>query len=75
MTFLFHEEKKSWNVHCMIIFFFKYAFFFSDIDECGIMHGVCGNGTCQNTAGSFMCDCDTGFESTMMMQVCMGKLS
>lgn len=38
------------------------------------MHGVCGNGTCQNTDGSFICDCDEGFESTMMMQVCMGEL-
>ena len=37
------------------------------------MRGVCGNGTCQNTAGSFVCDCDEGFESTMMMQICMGK--
>lgn len=46
----------------------------SDINECGIMHGVCGNGTCQNTDGSFICDCDEGFESTMMMQVCMGEL-
>lgn len=45
----------------------------TDIDECGIMRGVCGNGTCQNTAGSFICDCDEGFESTMMMQVCMGE--
>jgi len=36
------------------------------------MAGVCGNGTCQNIPGSFTCDCDVGFEATMMMQTCMG---
>jgi len=45
----------------------------SDIDECNIMHGVCGDGTCRNTPGNFICDCKEGYESTMMMQVCMGK--
>ena len=38
------------------------------------MHGVCGNGTCLNQPGSFVCDCKEGFESSIMMQVCMGKL-
>lgn len=51
-----------------------YFIFISDIDECNIMHGVCGNGTCRNTPGNFLCDCKEGYESTMMMQVCMGKL-
>lgn len=46
-----------------------------DIDECNIMRGVCGNGTCQNTNGSFTCDCEEGFESTMMMQICMGRFN
>jgi hypothetical protein len=46
---------------------------FLDIDECNIMHGVCGDGTCRNTPGNFICDCKEGYESTMMMQVCMGK--
>lgn len=45
----------------------------SDIDECSIMHGVCGDGTCRNTPGNFICDCKEGYESTMLMQVCMGK--
>ena len=45
-----------------------------DIDECSIMSGVCGKGTCRNTPGNFICDCEEGYESTMMMQVCMGKL-
>lgn len=45
----------------------------ADINECAIMRGVCGNGTCENIDGSFTCNCNEGFESTMMMQVCMGK--
>ena len=38
------------------------------------MHGVCGNGTCQNIPGSFVCSCKEGFENSEMMQVCIGKL-
>ena len=45
----------------------------TDIDECRISNNVCGNGKCVNTPGRFECDCDAGFESTMMMQMCMGK--
>ena len=43
----------------------------SNIDECSIMKGVCGNGTCVDIPGSFTCKCDPGFEVTPMMQVCM----
>jgi hypothetical protein len=42
-----------------------------NIDECSIMTGVCGNGTCIDIPGSFTCNCDSGFEITPMMQVCM----
>ena len=45
----------------------------SDIDECAIATNVCGNGTCENEPGTFRCDCFDGFESSMMMQMCMGK--
>jgi hypothetical protein len=31
-----------------------------NIDECAIMHGVCGNGTCIDVPGSFTCKCDPG---------------
>lgn len=46
---------------------------FADIDECSIMHGVCGDGVCRNTPGNFECDCKEGYESSSMMRVCMGQ--
>ena len=33
----------------------------SDIDECQTRLGVCQNGRCRNTAGSFDCECADGF--------------
>lgn len=48
-------------------------FYFLDIDECNIMHGVCGDGECQNIPGSFMCKCKDGYETSQLMQVCMGN--
>ena len=32
-----------------------------DIDECAENPGICGNGTCVNTEGSYDCDCDPGY--------------
>lgn len=46
---------------------------FLDIDECSIMHGVCGDGECQNIPGSFVCKCKEGYETSQLMQVCMGN--
>lgn len=37
------------------------------------MHGVCGNGNCRNIPGDFVCDCNEGYRTMNMMQVCMGK--
>jgi len=44
-----------------------------DIDECGIMHGVCGDGECQNVPGSFACKCKEGYETSRLTQVCTGN--
>ena len=53
-----------------------YCCYISDIDECRISAELCGNGTCTNVAGSFRCDCFTGFENApMMMEVCVGELT
>ena len=63
----------------LLIYLFIYLFFYDpyrfllDIDECRISSELCGNGTCNNIAGSFRCDCFTGFENAaMMMEVCVG---
>lgn len=48
--------------------------YFTDIDECKISFGVCGDGTCINTPGRFRCECNPGFEPVMMEQMCMGML-
>lgn len=55
---------------------FKYnilVYIYLDIDECSIMHGVCGDGECQNIPGSFVCKCKEGYETSQLMQVCMGN--
>lgn len=46
--------------------------FVSDIDECRTMFGVCENGRCINTPGSFTCQCQRGYELTAN-QNCIGQ--
>lgn len=61
------------SFHCTFKKFgIKNPYLSSDINECEIVHGVCGNGTCRNTEGSFKCDCNEGYTSNDMMKVCMG---
>ena len=45
----------------------------TDVDECLIIPGSCGNGTCENIPGRYRCVCDRGFEDPMNMQMCMGE--
>ena len=35
--------------------------YISDVDECEEDASLCENGRCINTAGSFRCDCPSGF--------------
>ncbi|NXR54658.1 FBN2 protein, partial [Hippolais icterina] len=35
--------------------------FFKDINECKVFPGMCMNGKCRNTIGSFKCRCNSGF--------------
>lgn len=60
---------------CYFLYFCGFFSFYLDINECAIAHGICANGTCRNTAGSFRCDCNEGYEDVMMMQMCMGESS
>ena len=34
----------------------------SDIDECTSKLGICGNGTCRNTEGGYVCECYSGYQ-------------
>lgn len=47
------------------IWFLKWLFFlFADVDEC--LHRSClNNATCLNTPGSFVCQCNTGWEGNI----------
>ena len=46
----------------------------SDIDECAQTSGVCGNGTCVNTGGSYKCSCHIGFRLDRR-GVCQGEIN
>uniref|UniRef100_A0A8C5Q5M4 Fibrillin 1 n=1 Tax=Leptobrachium leishanense TaxID=445787 RepID=A0A8C5Q5M4_9ANUR len=45
---------------------------FSDIDECDTA-GICMNGHCVNTDGSFRCECFPGLAVGLDGRVCVGK--
>ena len=51
----------------------KYLFGFSDIDECKRIHSCHVNATCTNTKGSFVCECQPGFNGNG--QNCKGEFN
>lgn len=44
---------------------------FIDVDEC-VKSGVCLDGRCVNTEGSFQCQCQTGFTTNPEKTACLG---
>ena len=46
---------------------------FSDIDECAENRGLCANGRCRNTPGSYICLCQPGYEVSRDGSTCVGK--
>lgn len=48
-------------------------FYFIDINECKVFPGMCMNGKCRNTIGSFKCRCNNGFTLDMEERNCTGK--
>ena len=43
-----------------------------DINECEF-EGICDNGYCVNTVGSFRCDCSPGYRPNVFTHVCEGE--
>jgi len=43
-----------------------------DIDECSALRGACANGQCINMAGSYRCDCHSGYRPSNDHQRCIG---
>lgn len=50
---------------------------FLDIDECSELNSTCNGGTCNNTHGSWVCECPDGFKSVSRNETyrdCKGNL-
>lgn len=45
----------------------------TDINECEVFPGVCTNGQCLNTQGSFRCECAEGLTLDSTGRTCVGK--
>lgn len=44
----------------------------TDVDECGVDSNPCDQ-ICDNTEGSFLCSCNTGYELQENGQTCLGN--
>ncbi|POI26797.1 hypothetical protein CIB84_009453, partial [Bambusicola thoracicus] len=45
----------------------------TDVNECDVFPGVCPNGRCVNSRGSFHCECPEGLTLDGTGRVCLGK--
>lgn len=45
----------------------------ADLNECMAKPGICKNGRCENTVGSYRCKCDQGFIANPTQTECIGK--
>lgn len=45
----------------------------ADLNECLAKPGICKNGRCENTVGSYRCKCDQGFIANPTQTECIGK--
>lgn len=45
----------------------------TDVNECEVFPGVCPNGRCVNSKGSFHCECPEGLTLDGTGRVCLGK--
>ena len=63
----FNEEENIASVIQTVLFVL-----WSDIDECSTQKGLCRNGQCLNTVGSFTCQCNVGYELSVDGRLCTG---
>lgn len=45
-----------------------------DVNEC-MQQGVCNNGQCNNTPGSFICSCPPGYDLASDGKRCIGNIN
>lgn len=59
----------------MLFFFFTLSMclYVIDLNECTAKPGICKNGRCENTIGSYRCICDQGFVANPTQTECIGK--
>ena len=50
-----------------------FVFYLLDIDECRDQADLCPNGSCRNLAGTYICDCDSGYQRSVDGKECEGQ--
>lgn len=67
-------EWRFWDVTDFFysIWHFSLFWWFTDLDECQL-HGVCPNGNCLNTVGSYRCICKPGYVPDPTFTTCICK--
>lgn len=46
---------------------------YTDENECQTKPGICENGRCINTQGSYTCECNDGFTASPTQDECLGE--